>query len=128
MVNKEFIEETDKIIQKIRERQIYLENGNVLVAKVKVEQKTAGGLILSEESTKTDNYQNGFGRILALPPMQEGDAGLKVGDFIFHSHEARYKIFDRAIRECLDYLVEKDLIYSVQDSDVIFRVPKEMFS
>lgn len=125
MINEEFMKETDKIIARIKERGLRAENGNVLVAKVKVEQKTAGGLILSEDSTKIDNFHNGFARILALPPMTEDDAPLKIGDFVFHSHEARYKIFDKAIREALDYIVEKDLIYSVQDSEIIFQIPVE---
>lgn len=125
MINEEFMKETDKLIARIKERGLKAENGNLIVAKVKVEQKTAGGLILTEDSTRVDNTHNGFARILALPPMVDGDADLKVGDFVFFPHDNRYKIFDGAFRTALNYMVEKDLVYSVQDSEVIFKITAE---
>jgi hypothetical protein len=128
MINKEFIAETDKLIGKIAERGVKLENGNMLVAKVKSDRQTKGGLFLSEDHAEIQDYHSGFARILALPPLREEDAQLKVGDYIMHSHEARYLPYGPAIREVLDYFVEDKFIYAVQDAEVILHIPKEKFN
>lgn len=127
MINAEFIKETDKLIEKIKERGIRLENGNVLVAKVKTDRMTKGGLYMADDHAKREDYKNGFARILALPPMTEDDAKLSVGDYILHSHESRYKVYPDAIREVLDYIVEDDLIFSVQDNEVILTIKADQF-
>ena len=127
MINAEFIKETDKLIEKIKERGIRLENGNVLVAKVKTDRMTKGGLYMADDHAKREDYKNGFARILALPPMTEDDAKLSVGDYILHSHESRYKVYPDAIREVLDYIVEDDLIFSVQDNEVLLTIKADQF-
>lgn len=128
MINAEFIQETDALIEKIKERSIQLENGNLLVAKVKVDTKTSGGLFLSDDTVKNKEYHSGFGRILALPNNlrpDEGDANLKIGDYICFTHESRYRLFEEAIREVLGTTIEKDLLFAVQDSEVILHISKE---
>jgi co-chaperonin GroES (HSP10) len=130
VINPEFVAETDKIIEKIQERGIQLENGNVLVAKVKLERRTPGGLVLSEDSLKKEDYKNGLARILALPSnlgLSEGDAKLKVGDYIMHTHEARYLPYVDSIREVLDVMVDKEFIYAVQDAEVILTIGADKF-
>lgn len=128
MINAEFIQETDALIERVKEREIQLENGNMLVAKVRVDTKTAGGLFLSDDAVKLKEYHSGFGRILALPNnlgLAEGDAKLRVGDYIIFTHESRYRVFEEAIREVLGSVVEKDTIFAVQDSEVILHISKE---
>lgn len=131
MINAEFIQETDKLIALVKERGIQLENGNLLVAKVKVDTKTAGGLFLSDDTVHMKEYHSGFARILALPNnlgLGEGDAKLCVGDYICFTHESRYRLFDEAIREVMGQMIEKDSLFAVQDSEVILHIPKEKLS
>lgn len=127
MINKGFIEETDKLIAQIQARGIKLENGNVLVAKVKTDRVTSGGIHLADDHAAREDQKHGFGRVLALPPMVEGDADLKIGDYVLHSHEARYKPYVPALREILDVQVDDNFIYSVQDSEVILTINQKMF-
>jgi co-chaperonin GroES (HSP10) len=128
MINKDFIAETNKLIEKIKERGIKLENGNVLVAKVKTDRVTSGGILLADDHAEREDYKSGFARIIALPPMVEGDADLKIGQYVMHSHEARYKPYTPALREVLDTYVDDNFVYSVQDSEVILTVPEEKFN
>jgi len=130
MINKTFIEETDKIIARLKDRGVVLENGNVLVAKVKTDRVTKGGIILADDAVDLEDYHNGFARILALPRLldsQNGDADLKVGDYVLHSHEARYKPYTPALREMLDLVIEDNFVYAVQDADVIITVSQSKF-
>lgn len=125
MINPDFIKTTDQIISQIKKRNVRLENGNVLVAKVKVDRMTKGGLILAEDHAQREDYHNGLSRILALPSnlgLSEGDAKLQIGDYILHSHEARYRPHPEGLREMLDMLVDNDFIFVVQDSEVLMSL------
>lgn len=127
MINKEFIAETDKIIEKIRLRGVKLENGNMLVAKVKNDRVTKGGLYLSDASVEKEDFKSGYARVLALPEnTDESSPRLRVGDYVLHSHEARYMPYPSAIRDVLDHLVEEKTIYAVQDNEVILSVSAEV--
>lgn len=126
MINEAFKKETDTLIEKIGARGIKLENGNVLVAKVKVDKVSSGGIILADAAVDRDDYKQGFGRVLALPGnlgLREGDAKLAVGDYVIFSHEARYVPYVEAVREMFGSLVEEKFIIAVQDSEVIMHIP-----
>jgi co-chaperonin GroES (HSP10) len=126
MINQEFIQETDCLINRIQARKVRLQNGNVLVAKVKTDRVTAGGLYLSDTTTEKEDYKSGFARILALPEtVDEQSPSLTVGDYVLHSHEARYQPYPPSLREVLDYLVEDKFIYAIQDNEVILTIASE---
>lgn len=130
MIQKEYVELTDTLIKQIQAREIVLENGNCLIAKVKAEEVTKGGII--KASTETEDYLRGFGRVLSCPrnlrPKDENDnvldADVHVGDYIVHSHEARYKPYPKCLEEILDIEgIPEDVFYVVQDKDIILRIP-----
>lgn len=125
MIKPEFIEETDKLIALIAERSIRCENGNLLVAKIRAEEKTAGGIILTDDTKKIEEYHNGFARILALPPLAEGDAQLRVGDFVMFSHEARYKPHYKSLSEVFGQAIPENFLFTVPDNEIFFHIPKE---
>lgn len=122
MINKEFVKETDKLIKLCKSRQIVVENANMLIAKVKADEVTAGGLILPKKANEVKDYNNGLARIIAV--AANCDKQYKPGQYIIHAHEARYKPFEDALREFLDYFVEENLLYTLSDNNVIMRLEK----
>lgn len=124
MINKAFIDETVKIMAKLAERQIKFLHGNILVAKVKMDRLTAGGIIISDDYADREEFKSGFAKILALDEGYSGE--LKVGDYVMFSHEARYKLYTAALREILGHEVQDNFVYTVQDNNVILRVPEEV--
>lgn len=124
MINKNFIEDTNKIITQVIERGIKLEHGNVLVAKVKVDRVTKGGIHLTESSAKTEEYKTGFARILALP-SDYGPGPLKVGQYVMFSHEARYYLYPSSFSEVLGLEIIKDFVYTVQDNNIILTIEQD---
>lgn len=123
MINKNFIEDTNKIIDSIEKRGIKLEHGNVLVAKVKIDRVTSSGIHLADDYADKEDYKRGFARILAMPSDYIGP--LAVGQYVLFSHEARYKLYITAIREILDIQVIDDFLYTVQDNNIIMTIESE---
>lgn len=122
MINKNFIEDTNKLIKQITDRQIRLEHGNVLVAKVKVDRITKGGIHLTEGMAKVEEFKTGFARVLALP-SDYGDGGpLHIGQYVMFSHEARYYPYPASLSEVLGLEIIPDFLYTVQDNNVILTV------
>lgn len=122
MINKEFIRETNKLIKIFKSRGIAVENANMVVAKVKADEVTAGGLIIPKKMNEIKDYHNGLARIVALAP--NCDKQYKVGDYVIHAHEARYKPFTDALREFLAYAVDEDFLFTISDNNVIMRLRK----
>lgn len=123
MINQKFKEETDRLIARFKERAIGVTNGNLIVAKVKADEVTAGGIVIPSKANEVKNYHNGLARILAV--ADNADSSYKPGMFVIHSHEARYKIFEDALREFLNDFVTEDMIYAVQDNNVIMTLGEE---
>lgn len=120
MINQDFIRETDAIINQLFERQIRFEHGNVLVAKVKMERVTPGGVIISDDYAAQEEFKSGFARILALPSGYDGL--LTIGQYVIFSHEARYKLYPAALREVLGMNVADNFLYTVQDNNIILTI------
>jgi len=120
MINKNFIEETNKLIDLFKTRKISIHNGNLIVVKVKADEVTKGGIIVPKKANEIKNYHNGLARIVAV--ANNADSCYEVGDYIIHSHEARYKIFEEALREFLGSFIEADMLFSVQDNNVILSM------
>jgi co-chaperonin GroES (HSP10) len=125
MLNPDFVKETDKLIAAVIERGIQCENGNVMVAKVRAEQKTSGGIILTDDTIKSEEYFNGFARILALPPLGEGDPSLRVGDYVMFSYEARHKPHFKSLSEIFGFPVQENFVFLVPDNEIFFHISKE---
>jgi co-chaperonin GroES (HSP10) len=127
VINKEFIKETDQLIKAIKKRKITLVNGNVLVAKVKVDSVTKGGIILTDDTKDLESKKNGFGRILALPDGfgQEGDAPLSVGQYVIYPHDEPYYPYVQTLRELLQIPIEDKFLYTVRDNNVLMTIPAE---
>ena len=123
MINKNYIEETNKLITTVIERGIKFEHGNVLVAKVKVDRITSSGIHLSDDYADKEEYKSGFARIIALPTDYEGP--LQVGQYVMFSHEARYKLYLTSIREILGLPVDDNMLYAVQDNNIILTIDKD---
>lgn len=123
MINEKFKEETDKLIKRFKNASIGVVNGNLIVAKVKADEVTPGGIVIPKKSNEIKNYHNGLARILAV--ADNADDKYKPGMYIIHSHEARYKIFEEALREFLNDFIDEDTIYAVQDNNVILTLEGE---
>lgn len=123
MINTKFIAETDALINIFKLRQIAVENLNLVVAKVKSDEVTSGGIVIPKKATELKDYNNGLARIIAV--AANCDEQYQPGDYIIHSHEARYKPHEEALREFLGYLVEENLVYTLSDNNVIMRISKE---
>jgi len=117
MINKTFIEETDKLIELFKTQKIEVANGNLIVAKVKADEISAGGIFIPKEANRVKDYNNGLARIIAV--ADNADEKYKPGQYIIHSHEARYKPHVDALREFLNNLVNDDFLFAVQDNNVI---------
>jgi hypothetical protein len=122
MINKQFIEDTDKLIEKIKSRGISVHHGNMIVAKVKSEEVTEGGILLPKSARDQKDYHNGLARVIAVADQ---DYANLIGNYILHPHEARLKLHEDALREILNDYVEKDLVYAIQDNNVIMSVKGE---
>jgi hypothetical protein len=125
MINENFIRDTSTLIEKIKTRGIKFLHGNVLVAKVKIDRVSKGGIhIYTEQSAKVEEYKTGFARILAL---EEGYSGaLAVGQYIMFSHEARYYPYPSSLGEVLGVEIIPDFLYTVQDNNVILTIESEI--
>lgn len=124
MINQRFIDETDKLINLFKSRNINTLNGNLIVAKVKADEVTSGGIVIPKKANELKNYHNGLARIISI--ADNADSTYKPGMYVIHSHEARYKIFEEALREFLNDFIEEDTIYAVQDNNVILAVESEV--
>ncbi len=124
MINKNFIADTDTLIKQIRARGIRFEHGNVLVAKVKADRITKGGIHLTESATHVEEFKTGFARVLALP-SDYGSGPLKVGQYVMFSHEARYYPYPASLSEVLGLEIIKEFLYTVQDNNVILTIEAE---
>lgn len=124
MINKNFIEDSNKITAQVKARGIKFEHGNVLVAKVKMDRVTSGGIVIADDYAEREEFKQGFARIIALPSDYEGP--LKEGQYVMFTHESRYKPYVTALREILGLQVIDDFLYVVQDNNVILTVAAEV--
>lgn len=126
MINKEFIKDVTEVMAKLNGRKIMFLHGNVLIAKVKMDRITPGGIVISDDFAEREDFKSGFAKILALDEGYGGE--LKIGDYILFSHEARYKPYTPALREILGLQIPDNFLYTIQDNNVILRVPEEMLN
>ena len=127
MITKEFTELTDKLIKLWDEKVKSTENGNIIVAKPTMEEKTKGGLYLSDGAKALSEKLTGFGRVIAVArniiPTKDGeltgDADVKVGDYILFVHEAVYKPPRQALQQLLGIEYTENLLWTTTDKEII---------
>lgn len=136
MISKEFVELTDRLIEKVKAQGIETGNGNVLLCKPGVEEKTKGGIIVADAAYGSDSKYNqkkrNFARILAVPSNlapDEGDMNLKVGDYVFYTYTAEAALNPLA----LDFIYGEKLNHQddgkhpfvciTQDREIVQQVP-----
>lgn len=124
MINEKFIKDTNELIEQVKKRGINFIHGNVLVAKVKVDRQTPGGIIISDDYADREEFKSGFARIISLYEDYEGP--LKVGQYIMFSHEARYKLYTSAFREVMGIEFPDNTLYTIQDNNAILTIAEEI--
>lgn len=124
MINKNFITDTDQIIEACQQQQLQFLHGNILIAKVKTDRITPGGIVLTDKTQHLEDYNSGFARIIALDSDYEGP--LMVGDYILFPHDSRYKPKIESLREILKLEVIDDFLYTIQDNNVMIQIKKEV--
>lgn len=139
MIDKEFIELTDRLIKKIEESGIQTGNGNVLLCKPGVSEKTKGGIVLADTMYSSDSKYNqkrrNFARIIAIPgnlAPDQGDMDLQVGDYVFYTYTAETPLNPMA----LDFIYDEPLNYeddgkhpfltTTQDAEIIQTIPQKV--
>lgn len=127
-VNKEFIKVTDALIKKIKERKITFGNGNVLIAKPPVEEKSKGGIIIAEESREAESKKAGFAKVIAIPnnlDPQGGDIPVKPGDYVWFTYVADQPIYYKALSELSGVTIPKETLFYTSDNELIAVISKE---
>lgn len=92
-VTKEFLDLTDSMITSLKEKNTCFENGNVLLVKVPLENKSV--IAIAPGKFEQDQiYQSGLARVIGVPRLldEKTDARFKAGDFVIYNHASRYTI------------------------------------
>lgn len=127
-MNKEFKDMTDKLIKAYKTKVKSVENGNVIIAKHTLEEKTKGGIIITESAKALENRRSGFGRVIALArnikPLNEdgsmtGDMIAEVGDYVMFVHESVYKPSKALLTPLLGVDYPEDMLWITVDKDII---------
>lgn len=128
IVTKEFEQATDKLIAAFKKKIKNVENGNLFIAKHVMEEKTKGGIIITEKSKELENRRSGYGRVLAKARniktldsegQMTGDADVEVGDYVIFTHEAVYKPPHGVLVNRLGIVYPEDMIWVITDRDII---------
>lgn len=98
-LTKEFFDKTDALIKHINSLSDFkMWNGEILIAKPLPAEKTKGGLVLTEEYTRRENYFNGTGRVLKMPETSFSTTfgtletpAIKQGDVVLFNYAHRHK-------------------------------------
>lgn len=125
MITKEFTELTNMLIQRINEKEVTLGNGNVLLAKPQVQEKTAGGLFLADEFREHEHKKAGFAKVLAIPSNlspADGDIDIKPGDYVFFTYVADNPIYYAALGQILNVNIPKETVFYTSDAEIIAKV------
>lgn len=129
MVTKEFVKLTDKIIAGLKELTI-TGNGNVLIAKPPVEERTQGGLYISDGERELEHKKRGFGRVLSIPVNlnpEAGDLDLRPGDYVFYTWTAENPVNREQLGALLGVSIPKEMLAHTQDAEIILQVdPKKV--
>lgn len=128
MITKEFIELTDKIIKGLHFTGSIVGNGNLLIAKPPVEDKTKGGLFVPEMAKELEQKKRGFGRVLAIPNNlrpEDGDLPLEPGDYVFYTWTAENPVNREMLGNIIDVKIPPEMLAHTLDAEVILMLKAE---
>lgn len=127
-INKDFINMTNDLIKQIADKKITFGNGNVLIAKPPVEEKSKGGIIIAEEARELENKRAGFAKVIALPnnmDIEGGDIPVKVGDYVWFVFVADSPIYYKALSEITEIKIPAETLFFTGDAQLIATVSRE---
>jgi len=122
MITKEFVELTDKLIASLKSNESITGNGNILLAKPPVEDKSKGGLFIPEVAKELEAKKRGFGRVLSIPKNlrpEDGDLPLEPGDYVFYTWTAENPVNREQLGTVLDVKIPPEMLSHTQDAEVI---------
>lgn len=127
VISKVFKEQTDQMIEAIKNKVKAVENGNILVAKPSLEEKTAGGLYVSSGHKELQEKLAGFGRIVGMARnilayddgKITGDVDCEVGDYVLFVHEATYKPPRIILQKIFGIEYPENFLWATTDKEII---------
>lgn len=125
MVDKKFIELTNKLISLYQELAIDVGNGNVILAKPPVEAVTKGGLHIPDEARELESKLAGFAKVIAIPnnlDPDNGDLNIKPGDYVWFTHVADQPIYRKALEKLGDLQIPKEMLFYTGDNEIIQKI------
>lgn len=128
MVSKEFVELSDKLIKAYKKLGIQVGNGNLIIAKPPVEEKTRGGIIVADMARELESKRAGFAKIIAIPnnlDPDNGDLPLKPGDYVWYTYVADNPLYVKALSNLTGITIPPETVYFTGDNEVIQRIAKE---
>lgn len=128
MVSKEFVELSEKLIKAYADLKIEVGNGNVIIAKPPVEEKTRGGIIVADMARELESKRAGFAKVIAIPNNLEpdnGDIGIKPGDYIWFTYVADNPLYVKALSNLTGITIPPETVYFTGDNEIIQRIAKE---
>lgn len=133
IITPEFIEFSDKVIARFAELGFDAGNGNVVIIKPGVAQKTAGGIYRPDMEQELDKKKQNFARIASIPnnlDPSQGDMDLKVGNYCFYNFVAENPLHPDVLSSMLGFTVnsrgnEDPFITYTQDREIVGQVTAE---
>lgn len=120
---------SDKIIEALKDKKFVFGNGNVLLFKPPIENKTSGGIFKPDMATELENKQRNFARILTIPKNLDPDSGdlnLKIGDYCFYTFVAENPIHRESLQNILGVDLPKETICFTTDAEIVCTIPAEV--
>lgn len=124
MISKEFVDLTNSLISRIKETGLEFGNGNVLLAKPMLQEKTSGGIILADDYRTLEQKRAGFAKVIAIPnnlDPQGGDLDIKPGDYVFFTYVADNPIYYNALGNILGVTIPKETVFYTSDAEIIAK-------
>lgn len=129
------MDQTDKLIKAIEGKVKAVENGNILIAKPSLEEKTKGGLYVSSGHKDLQEKLAGFGRVVGMArniqPYDDGkmtgDVDCEIGDFALWVHEACYKPPRHYLQQILGMEYPENMLWVITDKEIIAIFKNEAF-
>lgn len=128
MVTKEFVQLTNKLIKGIKEHKITVGNGNVLIAKPPVEEKTRGGIVIADMARELEQKRMGFGKVIAIPTNLDpdnGDIDIKPGDYVWFVFVSDNPIHYKSIGQITGVDIPKETLFYTGDNEIIAKISGE---
>ena len=129
MIAKDFVEQSDKLIEAFKALRLSTGNGNVIIAKPVLHVTKGKGLIITSSAHQTRELKrSGFGRIISIPnnlDPSKGDMDLKVGNYCFYTFASENPIYRPAFEDLAGMQIREEFLTFTSDAEIIIQVPSE---